>query len=907
MRLLFFVPFLISYTSLLLAQKPIIDSSAIVNWPYLECNAVISNDGNYFMYVIQNQPRENQTLVIQKTDNSWKREFIGVSSGGFSNNNRQAVFQKSDSLSFLSLQLEHSIYISNVSNYKQPKIKRGVWLAYKLKNDVNELVLRNLLTGKEQRFSAIADYAFDDNANTLLLKTASTQDSATVETLQWVNLANNRVRTIWSATYSNNGSTISSYSFDTDGAQLAFITQKKEISDSINTIWYYKAGTEQAIMLANDLSAGIAPGSSITSTTPSFSLNGQYIFFKLKPPIDNRRPREDAVKVDVWSYKDSVLQSTQLAGETPLTPASTFTSVISIAGKQIVRLEQEDERMILPPSAKGDFVVVSGKISIIEDWWKSYNRAPFYLVSLKDGSRKLLNTVVKHTSFSFSPDGKYLLYNDGTNTTFYSYNLSSGKTLNISRAILTLLTNKSPMEGLPVGALPSFSIGGWLPNDTAILIYDNYDIWYVDPSGINTPVNITNHYGRRHNIKLRMINGKETAVHSPKQTLLLTAFNTTNKYNGFYHKSLYNKEDPQLLTMGPYHMFTTPTQGPGFINFDPLKASEADKWIVMRQSAIESPNFFLTTDFKNYSRLTNLQPQKQYNWITNELITWKQLDGTSSQGILYKPENFDPTRKYPIIFHYYEDMSDMIYEYPQPTFSNGPINIPWFVSRGYLVFTPDIHYTIGKTGESVYNSVVSAAQYLSQMSCVDASKMGINGHSFGGYETNYLVTHTNLFAAAVTAAGFSNFTSGYGGLMGKSWGEYSLQTRYESGQYRMGASFWQRPDLYIINSPIFKADQVTTPLLIMHNKADELVPWMQSVEFFTGLRRLGKKIWMLQYDKGGHGVRGKDKVDYTTRITQFFDHYLKDAPPPKWMTEGIPAKWKGIVTGYELDTSGRKP
>ncbi len=228
--------------------------------------------------------------------------------------------------------------------------------------------------------------------------------------------------------------------------------------------------------------------------------------------------------------------------------------------------------------------------------------------------------------------------------------------------------------------------------------------------------------------------------------------------------------------------------------------------------------------------------------------------------------------------------------------SPGDVNIPWFVSRGYLVFTPDIRYIIGQTGERVYNSVVSAAQYFSQTPWVDAAKMGINGHSFGGYETNYLVTHTSLFAAAATAAGPANFISHYGGIQGKIYRANSGQAMYETSQMRMSATLWQTPDLYIKNSPVFSIDKVTTPILIMHNKADDLVPWMQSVELFTGLRRLGKKAWMLQYDEGGHGIHGKEAEDFTIRLTQFFDHYLKNAPPPRWMTEGIPAKLKGIET-----------
>ncbi len=277
----------------------------------------------------------------------------------------------------------------------------------------------------------------------------------------------------------------------------------------------------------------------------------------------------------------------------------------------------------------------------------------------------------------------------------------------------------------------------------------------------------------------------------------------------------------------------------------------------------------------------------------SELVTWKKQDGTAAQGILYKPENFDDRKKYPIIFNYYEDQAERVHNYPGVTFFNTPsIDCPtWFVSRGYLVFVPDISYKIGRTGESVLNSVIPAAEYLSTFSWVDSLKMAVCGSSFGGYETNYIITHTNKFAAAASGAGISNFISHYNGLQPIQHRELSGQGMYEGSQMRMGKTLWQIPQLYIENSPIFYINKVTTPILIMGNKGDWVVPWMQSVELFTGLRRLQKKAWMLQYDNGGHGVwngpKEKDGKDLTMRLTQFFDHYLKGTPPPAWMTQVV--------------------
>jgi dipeptidyl aminopeptidase/acylaminoacyl peptidase len=213
---------------------------------------------------------------------------------------------------------------------------------------------------------------------------------------------------------------------------------------------------------------------------------------------------------------------------------------------------------------------------------------------------------------------------------------------------------------------------------------------------------------------------------------------------------------------------------------------------------------------------------------------------------------------------------------------------------------------MGGNGQDAMNSIIAAADYLRRFRWVDATKMGLQGHSFGGYYTNYAITQSTRFAAAVASSGPTNIISEYGGLWG---GGVSKKGFVENQQFRMNVSLWERPDLYIKNSPIFYADRVTTPLLMMANKRDANVSFAQGVEFFTALRRLGKRVWMLQYDEGDHGVfdDGKDRTDYLVRMTQFFDHYLKGAPPPEWMTQGVPARLKGIETGLELDEPGKTP
>jgi dipeptidyl aminopeptidase/acylaminoacyl peptidase len=283
------------------------------------------------------------------------------------------------------------------------------------------------------------------------------------------------------------------------------------------------------------------------------------------------------------------------------------------------------------------------------------------------------------------------------------------------------------------------------------------------------------------------------------------------------------------------------------------------------------------------------------------------------RGILYKPENFDPTKKYPVLINFYEIISDGLNAYiePEPVSSGCVINVPTYVSNGYLVFKPDIYQKVGSPGKAAADAVLSGAKHLQTLPYVNGEKMGIQGCSFGGFETNYLVTRSSMFAAACTAAGASNFVGNYGDIHGQNReqprGATSQQGIFETGQYRIGKNIWEGLDLYIEHSAVLRADKITTPMLIMHTNIDGAVPFAQAVDFFTALRRLGKTAWMLEYEDGNHGVHGLSADDFGIRMGQFFDYYLKDALPPKWMTQGVPAAMKGIDSGLQLDTSGRKP
>lgn len=923
--LLFFFYVIVLHIS---AQKPfsiigksIVDTNAINNWPKLGAFKLLSNNGEYFAYAIHKIPTGKNSLIVKSTANKWERCFILPQEVSifafFSGDGKSFIFRNGDSLHTIVLG-EKSIESTQYGVlWKWPESTEGEWMAFK-RSKSDSLVFYNFKTGLEKAYAFIDDCLFDRSGTVALLKNGK-------GSIYWLDLSNLKLAKVWSDSVTwNKKLLLNDFHFDKSGNQVSFIVQGIDINTHPSSVWYYKPEMSQAIELVSNKNLRKDSVFSIGGT-PTFSQNGKYIFFRLIPSIVKKEKRIEIPQLSIWGYRDKIIQPAQIFQE--LYEPKSYMAVVSTENGSVLRIEMENEWMVTAPhNVTGNYIVLTTHTDVTDYWWNFSENPSFYLISLDDGTRKLIN--VKKASytmniFSFSPNGKYLVYYDHHKDAYFSLHLISGRLVNISKSIPVILYRQyiNQVEKTPVSA-----IAGWEGNDSSLIVYDNYDIWLIDPMGVKQPVNITVGYGFKKKIIFRLVYGPgqigdETyQIYNYKDQLLLTSFDPKNKYNGLYQVSIYRRNEPELLTMGPFTLYRVYSQKPHYYSFSdgmlPLKALKTNAWVIRRETEQEAPNYYFTRDFKKYIKVTDLKPQQNYNWLSAELVTWRQTDGTITQGILYKPEDFDRKKKYPVIFNYYEQLSHRLYEFPNPTLMSDNINIPWFVSRGYLVFTPDIHYSnasiSGRTvGECAYNSIVSGARHLMKLPFVDGHRMAIQGHSFGGLETNFIVAHTKLFAAAMEAAGSSDPISAYLTLnyfTSPNEIEYfNKQTGIEMGHELYGANPWQRPDLYQRNSAVLHANKVSTPLLIMHNMSDNQVQWRQGVEMYMALRRLGKKVWMLQYDNGGHGVRGKDALDYTLRVTQFFNYYLQNAFPPIWMTNGIPASRKGIELGYELDSTGKVP
>ncbi len=428
---------------------------------------------------------------------------------------------------------------------------------------------------------------------------------------------------------------------------------------------------------------------------------------------------------------------------------------------------------------------------------------------------------------------------------------------------------------------------GWTERDESLLIYDRYDIWKFDPDAMKEPVNLTMN-GRKNRISYRLVKlDKEERVIDLNKPQLLKGFNEVTKGNGYYKARLSTAASPKELMAGNYMLRSI------------SKAKNTDHVIYTMESFEQYPDLhYATLDFKKSIRLTHgIDQQKDYLWGTAELVSWISLDGRKLEGVVYKPADFDPAKKYPMIVSFYERNSETLFNYRMPEPHRSTIDYHLYNSNGYIVFNPDIRYVDGYPGESCYNCLMPGVAMLIGKGYIDEKAIGAQGHSWGGYQVAYLATRTDLFAAIESGAPVVNMFSAYGGIR---WGSGLARSfQYEHTQSRLGGTPWSTPLRYLENSALFTMDKVQTPVLIMHNDADGHVPWYQGIEYFVAMKRLGKPCWMLNYTGEPHWpTKIANKIDFQKRMFQFFNHYLKKEAMPGWMSDGVPAVEQPYELGY---------
>ena len=616
----------------------------------------------------------------------------------------------------------------------------------------------------------------------------------------------------------------------------------------------------------------------------NFSHNGERIYTQVNefvPPKDTTLVPFETPGLDIWNWDAPFTPPTQkISGDRIFSPVKAMVS----GGKLIPAAKDHIGRVYSTRWEDTDLVLRVIPENVIATQWDSQGAVRLEAVKLSTGAATHLATG-KIEGVRLSPDGAYAIWWDLTRREWFCVGTAGGDAVSLTSDIDTIFWDED--DDHP--ALPeSYGSAEWTA-DGSILIYDKYDIWKVSLDGTKAQ-RLTS--GREKGITYRYIRTRSDELDPflrADETVWLRVFDHASKENGL----------AMLNLAKPAKSFKTVAFG-GY-TWSGLRVAENGKAVIWNKGNFRDPMdlYYASAPGKKEEKLSAINPQiADYNWGTVELYKWNAFDGKKLEGLLYKPENLDPAKKYPVMVYFYEKDSENLYSHYQVQPMWSIINIPFFVSRGYVVFVPDIVYTPGLPGESAYNCIVSGAQSLKQFPWIDADNMAIQGQSWGGYQVAYLITRTGMFKAAGAGAPVSNMTSAYGGIRWESGS--SREGQYEMGQSRIGRSLWDGIELYMENSPLFKLPNVTTPVLIMHNDADGAVPWYQGIEMFMGLRRLGKPAWLLEYNDEAHNLRERrNRKDLSIRLQQFFDYYLKGEPEPAWMKYGVPSAKKGYYFGYE--------
>ncbi|MCK5148604.1 S9 family peptidase [bacterium] len=669
---------------------------------------------------------------------------------------------------------------------------------------------------------------------------------------------------------------------------LAFSLTTPDTGDVkvVASVWikrFKKLATDPLIINDSNLPSGWSlPG----TTLLSWSEDGKRLFLGLtRPKDDTAKIPEDTSGivnpfdqekileghgVDVWHWNDEFV-STQQHKMWPRMKNKQYTAVYHPGKHKLVVLGDEDLPSVKISHHAHYLLATSDKpYRKLVTWEGSFRDVS--LVNLKNGKQI---SVVKKISGrpAYSPDGRYVVYYDDHN--WHLFDARSRITSNLTKDIAVPFANED--HDYP-SDVPGYGVAGWLGKDDAVLIYDKYDIWSFN-CRTGAARCLTKGQGRKDLRTFRIINTKvKNKYFKSDESLLLSFYHQMRKEHGFY--SLNPEAAPELLVESE-HKYS-------FIK----KVDDADKYLYTRECYTEFPDLWIAgIAFNNPQRLTDVNPQiSEYAWGKAELVDWHSSDGTPLQGILIRPGNYEEGKRYPVLVYYYRFFSQRLHEYNQMVINHRP-NFPFFASNGYCVFLPDIRFDIGLPGPAATKCLVPGVQKLIDMGVADPDGICLHGHSWSGYQTAFVITQTNLFTCAIAGAPVTNMTSAYGGIRYGSGMARMFQ--YEKSQSRIGKTLWNGRDLYIENSPLFFADRIETPLLMMFGDEDGAVPWTQGIELYLAMRRLEKPCVFLQYrGEPHHPQKYANKLDYTIRFKEFTDHFCKGGPAPEWWSKGVPYQGK---------------
>ena len=753
------------------------------------------------------------------------------------------------------------------------------WIAYQRGRKDSTLYVRSLDGSKTFQFPTVTDFQFAKKSG-MLYYTSAAEGEAGIFTLNPEKGS--------PALIKEGKGVFKQTTFDEKGERLAFLyCADKDSSYKALSLWLSEHNAPAKEIATRGNKAFPAEWVINENGMLQFSKSASRLFFGTSPEPrqkDTTQLAENRPNVQVWSWDEPVQYTVQNYNKEKDLKKS-YQAVYNLGNGSIFQLANE-ELPNIQLGNEGDAALAllsTSRPYSLSSMWEARTRSDYYTVSLDNGERKQI-AQADYGRFRLSPQGKYAYWYGETDSCWYTIALAEGKRYRLTTPeSFPAWDEENDVPNHPY----AHGAAGWTANDQNLLIYDRYDIWKFDPTAATSPINLTVN-GRKEKLSYRLEQlDKEARFIDLGKPQLLKGFNETTKGYGFYNARLSAPAAPKTLLAGNYMLRS--------IN----KAKNTDDVIYTMETFQQYPDIhYSTLAFKKSVQLTHGDKQQEgFIWGTAELVSWISLDGRPLEGVVYKPANFDPNKKYPMMVNFYERNSETLYNYRMPEPHRSTIDYHLYNSNEYVIFNPDIRYVDGYPGESCYNCLMPGITMMIAKGYINEKGIGAQGHSWGGYQVAYLATRTNLFSAIESGAPVVNMFSAYGGIR---WGSGMARSfQYEHTQSRLGATPWSSPLRYLENSPLFTMDKVQTPILIMHNDADGHVPWYQGIEYFVAMKRLGKPCWLLNYTGEPHWpMHMANRIDFQRRMFQFFNHYLKNQKMPKRMSEGVPAVEQPFELGY---------
>lgn len=754
-------------------------------------------------------------------------------------------------------------------------------LKSKNKNLGTKLLLKNLSSGDIYDFPFVREVAFDSLSNNLAYSVVDTSDS--MNGLYLFDLDTEETQLIdasESGFYTN-------LTWDHDLQKLAFTkaTYDSSFVESDASLHIWNDGNNELITLLNadDGNEGFTLRSNNRLT---FTNDGDRLFFGFMDAemayLESKKEEDEEGEVDIYDIGD-ITDDRGLDiwhGDDPLIKTHEknawnsrknhlYTAVYHLDRNEWIQLADHSMPDV-SVAHNPDLVLGSDDTPyMIEQTWDGTYR-DYYTVDLNSGER---TQFLEHFGgwVNLSPGGKFAAYYQDKH--WYLMDTQSLESQNVTAEIDVPFYDED--HDYP-SDVPGYGVAGWIENDAAVMIYDKYDIWRFETSTGNSR-NIIDGEGReaKRIFRIEEMNKDRGEAFGNNEELLLISYHDLDKNFGFYTARTNQSGVSRLLEEDKKFTFVQ-------------KAEDANTVLYKREAYDEFPNIWVANNWKfnRTSKLTNMHEdlKEKWNWGSAELIDWLSVDGKFIQGVVIKPDNYDPNKRYPIMTYYYRFFSDRLHDFNEPKTNHRPV-FAQYVSDEYVVFLPDIRFEVGRPGFAATKSLVPGIQKLVEMGIADEDKLGLHGHSWSGYQTAFMVTQTDIFDAAVSGAPVSNMTSAYSGIRWASG--MARQFQYEKTQSRIGKTLMEAPLAYIENSPVFYADKINTPMLIMHGDDDGAVPWEQSIEMYLAMRRYNKDVIFLQYhNEPHHPQRIENRLDYAIRMKEYFDYYLKGEGNPEWIIEG---------------------